>query len=133
MTGISAHHKALFRRGPGIRGSQCRAAPLPRRHSPRAHCQRTGTNRRGIERIPCRVHCQQFPRQRRRWSDRHRDLYGKEKKSAIPDGTPAVTIAAATKDDLVPGAVVFITAEKAATGRVAQQVVVGKNGVIPPM
>lgn len=54
--------------------------------------------------------------------------HGKEKKNAIPDGTPAVTIAAATKDDLVPGAVVFITAEKAATGPVAHQVLVGKNG-----
>ncbi|MNT80511.1 hypothetical protein D3C71_2041010 [compost metagenome] len=59
--------------------------------------------------------------------------HGKEKKIAIPDGTPVVTIAAATKDDLVPGAVVFVTAEKAATGPIAHQVVVGKNGVIPPM
>jgi hypothetical protein len=59
--------------------------------------------------------------------------HGKEKKIAIPDGTPIVTIAGATKDDLVPGAVVFITAEKAATGAVAHQVVVGKNGVVPPM
>ncbi|SES47575.1 hypothetical protein [Rhizobium sp. NFR03] len=59
--------------------------------------------------------------------------HGKEKKIAIPDGTPVVTIAAATKDDLIPGAVVFITAEKAATGPIAHQVVVGKNGVVPPM
>ena len=59
--------------------------------------------------------------------------HGKEKKIAIPDGTPVVTIAAATKDDLVPGAIVFITAEKAATGPIAHQVVVGKNGVVPPM
>lgn len=59
--------------------------------------------------------------------------HGKEKKIAIPDGTPVVTIAGATKDDLVPGAIVFITAEKAATGPVAHQVVVGKNGVVPPM
>ncbi|NEK17102.1 hypothetical protein [Rhizobium leguminosarum] len=59
--------------------------------------------------------------------------HGKEKKIAIPDGTPVVTIAGATKDDLVPGAVVFITAEKAATGPIAHQVVVGKNGVVPPM
>lgn len=59
--------------------------------------------------------------------------HGKEKKIAIPDGTPVVTIVAATKGDLVPGAVVFITAEKAATGPVANQVVVGKDGVIPPM
>lgn len=59
--------------------------------------------------------------------------HGKEKKIAIPDGTPVVTIAPASKDDLVPGAVVFITAEKAATGSIAHQVVVGKNGVVPPM
>ncbi|MDW9670334.1 hypothetical protein GOB27_27730 [Sinorhizobium meliloti] len=59
--------------------------------------------------------------------------HGKEKKIAIPDGTPVVTIAGATKDDLIPGAVVFITAEKAATGPIAHQVVVGKNGVVPPM
>ena len=59
--------------------------------------------------------------------------HGKEKKIAIPDGTPVVTIAGATKDDLVPGAVVFITAEKAAAGPIAHQVVVGKNGVVPPM
>jgi hypothetical protein len=61
------------------------------------------------------------------------NYHGKEKKIAIPDGTPVVTIAAAAKDDLVPGAVVFITAEKAATGPIAHQVVVGKNGVVPPM
>lgn len=59
--------------------------------------------------------------------------HGKEKKIAIPDGTPVVTIAAATKDDLISGAVVFISAEKAATGPIAHQVVVGKNGVVPPM
>ncbi|MBY5337178.1 hypothetical protein HFO99_25265 [Rhizobium leguminosarum] len=59
--------------------------------------------------------------------------HGKEKKIAIPDGTPVVTIAPATKDDLVPGAVVFIPAEKAASGPLAHQVLVGKNGVVPPM
>lgn len=59
--------------------------------------------------------------------------HGKEKKISIPDGTPVVTIAPATKDDLMPGAVVFIPAEKAATGTIAHQVVVGKNGVVPPM
>ncbi|MFL5018232.1 MAG: hypothetical protein ACJ8EW_18970 [Rhizobium sp.] len=58
---------------------------------------------------------------------------GKEKKIAIPDGTPVVTIAPATKDDLVPGAVVFIPAEKSPSGPLAHQVLVGKNGVVPPM
>jgi hypothetical protein len=59
--------------------------------------------------------------------------HGKEKKISIPDGTPVVTFAAASKDDLVPGAVVFVPAEKAATGTIAHQVLVGKNGVVPPM
>ncbi|MBY3047484.1 hypothetical protein [Rhizobium leguminosarum] len=59
--------------------------------------------------------------------------HGKEKKIAIPDGTPVVTIAPATNDDLVPGAAVFIPAEKAASGPLAHQVLVGKNGVVPPM
>ena len=59
--------------------------------------------------------------------------HGKEKKISIPDGTPVVTFAPATKDDLVPGAVVFVPAEKAATGTTAHQVLVGKNGVVPPM
>ncbi|XKM39829.1 hypothetical protein A4U53_027455 [Rhizobium ruizarguesonis] len=59
--------------------------------------------------------------------------HGKEKKISIPDGTPVVTIAPATKDGLVAGAVVFIPAEKAASGPLAHQVLVGKNGVVPPM
>jgi len=59
--------------------------------------------------------------------------HGKEKKISIPDGTPVVTFAPATQDDLVPGAVVFILAEKAASGTIGHQVVVGKNGVVPPM
>lgn len=58
---------------------------------------------------------------------------GKEKKISIPDGTPVVTLAPATKDDLVPGAVVFVPAEKTSSGRVAHQLLVGKNGVVPPM
>jgi len=58
--------------------------------------------------------------------------HGKEKKISIPDGTPVVTIAPATKDDLVAGAVVFIPAEKASSGTVAHRVIVGKNGVVPP-
>jgi len=60
--------------------------------------------------------------------------HGKEKKIAIPDGTPVVTFAPATKADLKPDAVVFIPAEKAADGAIStHQVVVGTNGVVPPM
>jgi hypothetical protein len=59
--------------------------------------------------------------------------HGKEKKISIPDGTPVVTIAPATKEDLVAGVVVFIPTEKASSGTVAHRVIVGKNGVVPPM
>ncbi|THC45309.1 hypothetical protein [Massilia sp. Mn16-1_5] len=60
--------------------------------------------------------------------------HGKEKKIAIPDGTPIVTLGPATPGDLKPGAVVFVPAMKDARGGlVAQQVVVGTNGVVPPM
>ncbi|QEL22488.1 hypothetical protein FQV39_07885 [Bosea sp. F3-2] len=60
--------------------------------------------------------------------------HGKEKKIAIPDGTPVVTLAPAKKEDLVSGAVVFVAAAKDGKGALtAQQVVVGANGVVPPM
>lgn len=59
--------------------------------------------------------------------------HGQEKKIAIPDGTPVVTLAAATPADLVSGAVVFIAAQKTDAGTVGNQVVVGKDGVVPPM
>jgi len=60
--------------------------------------------------------------------------HGKEKKIAIPEGTPIVTLGAATNDDLKPDAVVFIPAMKDAKGKlVTQQVVVGNNGIVPPM
>jgi hypothetical protein len=61
---------------------------------------------------------------------------GKEKKIVIPDGTPVVTFAPATKDDLIPGAIVFIPAAKDANAKGAiatHQVVVGTHGVVPPM
>lgn len=60
--------------------------------------------------------------------------HGKEKKIAIPQGTPIVSFAPATNADLKPGAVVFVPAMKDGKGGlVAQQVVVGANGVVPPM
>ncbi len=60
--------------------------------------------------------------------------HGKEKKIAVPEGTPVVTFAPATQADLKPGAVVFILAEKGEGGVIAtQRVVVGTNGVVPPM
>lgn len=60
--------------------------------------------------------------------------HGKEKNIAIPAGTPVVTLAPATTKDLVAGAVVFVAAMKGDKGAfTAQQVVVGANGVVPPM
>jgi len=59
---------------------------------------------------------------------------GQDKKISVRDGTPVVTLAPATPEDVKAGAVVFIPAEKAADGSlVANQVIVGKNGVVPPM
>jgi uncharacterized low-complexity protein len=60
--------------------------------------------------------------------------HGKEKKIAIPDGTPVVTLAPAGMKDLVAGAIVFVPAMKGDKGALmAQQIVVGANGVVPPM
>ncbi|OWV77686.1 hypothetical protein ATY75_29170 [Rhizobium sp. N122] len=59
---------------------------------------------------------------------------GKEKTITISDGTPIVTLAPATKDDLKAGAKVIVTGEKAADGSIsASQVAVGLNGITPPM
>ncbi|MGO4436272.1 hypothetical protein AB4048_00920 [Rhizobium sp. RAF56] len=54
---------------------------------------------------------------------------GKEKKINIPEGTPIVTFAPATKDDVKPGAGVFIMGDSAG----AERVVVGLHGIAPPM
>lgn len=60
--------------------------------------------------------------------------HGQDKKIAIPEGTPVVTFASATEDDLKPGATVFVIAQEAGDGSLStQQVVVGTNGVVPPM
>ena len=59
---------------------------------------------------------------------------GKEKKISIPPGTPVVTFVPATKDDVKAGAGVFINGDSAGDGMVAaDRVVVGVQGVIPPM
>jgi len=59
---------------------------------------------------------------------------GKEKKIAIPDGTPVVTFAPAVVADIKAGATVFVPSEKAADGSMSSsRVVVGTNGVVPPM
>lgn len=59
---------------------------------------------------------------------------GGEKVISIADGTPIVTTAPATEADLKPGATVFVPSQKAADGSLTSgRVVVGKNGVEPPM
>lgn len=62
------------------------------------------------------------------------NFQGQDKKISVRDGTPVVTLAPATTEDVKAGAVVFIPAEKAPDGSlVANQLIVGKNGVVPPM
>ncbi|NTF43752.1 hypothetical protein [Rhizobium rhizogenes] len=59
---------------------------------------------------------------------------GGQRKISIPKGTPVVTLAAATKADVKPGAGVFITGEQTnATTVSADRVAVGLNGTMPPM
>jgi hypothetical protein len=59
---------------------------------------------------------------------------GGQKKISIPDGTPVVTFGPATKDDIKAGATVFINGESTGDGMVSSdRVVVGTNGVVPPM
>ncbi|MBV7483201.1 hypothetical protein [Bordetella sp. BOR01] len=62
------------------------------------------------------------------------NYHGQEKKISIPNGTPVVTLAPATPDDVKPEAAVFISTQKDANGTLsAGQLIVGKNGVVPPM
>lgn len=60
--------------------------------------------------------------------------HGQDKKISIQQDTPVVTLAPATPADLQPGAVVFVPAEKGSHGAISSsQVIVGKDGVVPPM
>ena len=62
------------------------------------------------------------------------NYHGKEKKISVPEGTPVVTLAPATQADVTPGTAVFIPAQKAADGSLSTgQLIVGKDGVVPPM
>jgi hypothetical protein len=59
---------------------------------------------------------------------------GKEKKIKVPEGTPVVTIAPATEADLKAGAPVIVNGERGSDGMIsAASVIVGTNGVVPPM
>lgn len=58
----------------------------------------------------------------------------KEKKISVADDTAIVTLAPATATDLKPGATVFIIAQRGPDGATnAGFVVVGANGIVPPM
>jgi hypothetical protein len=60
--------------------------------------------------------------------------HGQSKKITIAPGTPIVTFAPATNADVKPGAAVFVPADRAEDGKLSTtRVVVGKNGVVPPM
>jgi hypothetical protein len=59
---------------------------------------------------------------------------GQEKKISIPDGISIVTLGPATAADLKPGATVFVPAQRGDDGSLSTgRVVVGANGVVPPM
>jgi hypothetical protein len=59
---------------------------------------------------------------------------GQEKKISIPDGIPIVTFGPATAADLKPGAAVFVPAQRSDDGGLSTgRIVVGTNGVVPPM
>jgi hypothetical protein len=59
---------------------------------------------------------------------------GGEKKITVPPEAPVVMFAPAEKSDLVAGAPVFVPAQKAEDGSLsAARVIVGNNGIAPPM
>ncbi len=58
---------------------------------------------------------------------------GQQKTITIPPSAPVVTFAAANPADLKPGVPVFIPGESAGGKLTAHQIIVGKNGVAPPM
>lgn len=59
---------------------------------------------------------------------------GGDRKVTLPSDTPIVTFASATQADIKPGAAVFVPAQKKDDGSLqAGRVLVGKDGVVPPM
>jgi hypothetical protein len=58
---------------------------------------------------------------------------GGNKEVLVPENTPVVTFAPATRADLIPGKKVFVVANGAATNLTAARIVVEKDGVAPPM
>lgn len=59
---------------------------------------------------------------------------GGEKTISVTPETPIVTFATAQKSDLVPGATVFVPGQEAADKTISTaRIVVGNNGIAPPM
>ena len=59
---------------------------------------------------------------------------GKDKKISVADGTVVVTLAPAAAADLKTGATVFVPTERSPDGTLtAGFVIVGANGIVPPM
>jgi len=60
--------------------------------------------------------------------------HGSDQTIAIPDGIPIVALEPGQSTDLVAGAHVFVVAHRNADGKlVADRVMIGKNGLTPPM
>jgi hypothetical protein len=60
--------------------------------------------------------------------------HGQSKKIVIAPNTPIVTFAPAVNADVKPGAAVFVPADRADDGKLStNRVVVGKDGLVPPM
>jgi hypothetical protein len=60
--------------------------------------------------------------------------HGQSRKIVVTPATPVVTFAPAVNADVKQGAAVFVPASRADDGRLSTgQVVVGKDGVVPPM
>ena len=59
---------------------------------------------------------------------------GGEKKIDIPANVPVVAVVPASKDDIAPGAIVFVPTERQSDGSLhSGAVLFGKDGVVPPM
>jgi hypothetical protein len=59
---------------------------------------------------------------------------GGEKKIDIPANVPVVAVVPASKEDIKPGAIVFVPSERQSDGSLTSGAILfGKDGVIPPM
>ena len=63
----------------------------------------------------------------------HRSDKGGSKAVVVPENTPVVTFAPATRADLVAGKKVFVVAKDTSPGLSATRIIVEKDGVAPPM